>query len=155
MVWLWNHVHICLDCNYLSLPWFYGRLRWIWETWTYLNIHAMISIRFQLIYFGKGGPWLSWQLVTPGGCFTNVSRALLNKLTQICNVGNHVYGENFMLKHFVRVPKAWREAPVQSFSFELPWEVQFLQNTNLERTFWKDRETLVNNPQRFAEVGDK
>ena len=35
---------------------------------------------------------------TPGGCFTNVSRALQNNLPKIHNTGNHIYDENFKLK---------------------------------------------------------
>ena len=34
----------------------------------------------------------------PGGCFTNVSRALQNNLAKIHNVGNYIYGENLKLK---------------------------------------------------------
>ena len=34
----------------------------------------------------------------PGGCFTNVSRALQNNLVKIHNTGKHIYGENFKLK---------------------------------------------------------
>ena len=36
--------------------------------------------------------------VKPGGCFTNVSRALQNNLAKIYNARNHIYGENFKLK---------------------------------------------------------
>ena len=39
-----------------------------------------------------------WQLEEPGGCFTNVSRALQNNLVKIHNTRNHIYGENFKLK---------------------------------------------------------
>ena len=34
----------------------------------------------------------------PGGCFTNVLRALQNNLAKINHAGNHIYGENFKLK---------------------------------------------------------
>ena len=34
----------------------------------------------------------------PGGCFSNVSRALQNDLAKIYNASNHIYGENFKLK---------------------------------------------------------
>ena len=34
----------------------------------------------------------------PGGCFTNISRALQNNLSKIHNTRNHIYGENFKLK---------------------------------------------------------
>ena len=34
----------------------------------------------------------------PGGCFTNVSRALQNNLAKIHNTGNQIYVENFKLK---------------------------------------------------------
>ena len=33
-----------------------------------------------------------------GGCFTNISQALQNKLAKICNARKHIYGENFTLK---------------------------------------------------------
>ena len=45
--------------------------------------------------------WIKWfDLIKagPGGCFTNVSRALQNIPTKICNARNHIYGENFKLK---------------------------------------------------------
>ena len=34
----------------------------------------------------------------PGGCFTNVSRALQNNLGKIYNARNNIYAENFKLK---------------------------------------------------------
>ena len=34
----------------------------------------------------------------PGGCFTNISRALQNNFAKIHNTGNHIYGEIFKLK---------------------------------------------------------
>ena len=34
----------------------------------------------------------------PGGCFTNVSRALQNNLAKIHNTRNHIYDQNFKLK---------------------------------------------------------
>ena len=34
---------------------------------------------------------------SPGGCFTNVSRALENNIAKIYNTRNHIYGENFKL----------------------------------------------------------
>ena len=54
-------------------------------------------------------PWLlmPWRFEEPGGCFTNVSRALQNNLAKIHNARNlakihnarnHIYGENFKLK---------------------------------------------------------
>ena len=39
-------------------------------------------------------PWLK----KPGGCFTNVSRALQNNLAKIYSARNHIYGENFKPK---------------------------------------------------------
>ena len=39
-----------------------------------------------------------WLVQGPGGCFTNVSRALQNNLAKIHNTRNHIYGENFKLK---------------------------------------------------------
>ena len=35
----------------------------------------------------------------PGGCFTNISRALQNDIVKIYNARNHIYGENFKLKY--------------------------------------------------------
>ena len=35
---------------------------------------------------------------SPGGCFTNVSRALQNNLAKIYKARNDIYGENFKLK---------------------------------------------------------
>ena len=45
-------------------------------------------------------PWIApVSMVTgPGGCFTNVSRALQNNLAKIHNARNHIYGKNFKLK---------------------------------------------------------
>ena len=34
----------------------------------------------------------------PGGCFTNVSRALQNNIAKIYNARNNIYAENFKLK---------------------------------------------------------
>ena len=45
--------------------------------------------------------------------------------------------------NFVRVPKAWLWAHVQSFSLKFSSRVLFLQCTNFERIFWRARETLV------------
>ena len=47
---------------------------------------------------------------------------------------------------FVRVPKAWPWAHVQSFSLKFSEEVQLLQCTNFERMSWRARETLVKQP---------
>ena len=38
------------------------------------------------------------QSTPPGGCFTNVSRALQNNLAKIYNAKNHIFSENFKLK---------------------------------------------------------
>ena len=39
-----------------------------------------------------------WMSQKPGGCFTNVSRAIQNNLGKIYNANNYFYGENFKLK---------------------------------------------------------
>ena len=44
-------------------------------------------------------PWpVNFKVRDPGGCFTNVSRALQNNLAKIYNARNHIYYENFKLK---------------------------------------------------------
>ena len=48
--------------------------------------------------------------------------------------------------NFVRVPKAWLWAHVQSFSLKFASQVLFLQYTNFERIFWRAREMLVKQP---------
>ena len=45
-------------------------------------------------YLYNGNP----QIVEPGGCFTNVSRALQNNLAKIYSARNHIYGEKFKPK---------------------------------------------------------
>ena len=42
-------------------------------------------------------------------------------------------------RYFVRVPRAWLWAHAQSFGLTFSSEVQFLQNTNFERIFWRAR----------------
>ena len=84
--------------------------------------------------------WLSWCGACgqePGGCFTNVSRALQNNLAKIHNTRNHIYGENFKLKLCT-----WLWAHVQRFSLKFSSQVLFLQYTNFKRIFWRARETL-------------
>ena len=58
----------------------------------------------------------------------------------------------FMVKisswNFVRVPKAWLWAHLQSFSLKFS-QVRFLRYTNFERKFWRARETLVKRPPGF------
>ena len=49
---------------------------------------------------------------------------------------------------FVRVPKAWLWAHVQSFSLKFSYEVRFLQYINFKRIFWRARETLVKQPRQ-------
>ena len=51
--------------------------------------------------------------------------------------------------NFVRVPKAWLWAHVQSFSLKFSLQVWFLQYTSFERIFWRARETLVKQPPGF------
>ena len=65
----------------------------------------------------------------------------------------------FMVKisswNFVRVPKAWLWAHVQSFSLKFSSQVLFLRYTHFERIFWRARETLVKQPpvsQRFRSL---
>ena len=41
---------------------------------------------------------LRYDFDTPGGCFTNVSRAPRNILAKIHNTRNHIYGDNLNLK---------------------------------------------------------
>ena len=54
--------------------------------------------------------------------------------------------------NFVRVPKAWLWAHVQSFSLKFSSQVLFLQYTNFERIFWRARETLVKQPPGILNV---
>ena len=49
--------------------------------------------------------------------------------------------------NFVRTPKAWLWAHVQSFSMKFSSEVRFMQYTNFERIFWRARETFVKQSQ--------
>ena len=48
--------------------------------------------------------------------------------------------------NFVRVPKAWLWAHVQSFILKFWSQALILQYTNFERIFWRARETLVKQP---------
>ena len=48
--------------------------------------------------------------------------------------------------NFVRVPKAWLWAHIQSFSLKFSQKVRFLQYTNFKRIFWRDHATLVKQP---------
>ena len=81
--------------------------------------------------------------VKPGGCFTNVSRALQNNLAKIYNARNHIYGENFKLK---LCTCAQSHTQVQILSLKFSKEVRFLQYTNFEWISWRARETLVKQP---------
>ena len=90
---------------------------------------------------------LCWLVLSSGGCFTNISRALQNKLAKIYNAKNHIYGENFKLKLGTCAQSiAWLWAPVQSFILKFSQEVRFLIYTNFERISWRACKTLVKQP---------
>ena len=50
------------------------------------------------LYEGIYGWPVDSSLEGPGGCFTNVPRALQNNLAKIHNTRNHIYDQNFKLK---------------------------------------------------------
>ena len=72
---------------------------------------------------------LTWRDQKPGGCFTNVSRALQINLPRLYNASYHIYGENFKTKLCTYAQSHPLGAhDVQSFS------LKFSRNKQI---FWK------------------
>ena len=74
----------------------------------------------------------------PGGCFTNVSRALQDIPSKFVYYRNCTSYENFKLKLCTLL---W--AHVQSFSLKFSLKMWFLALYIFARLFWRARETLV------------
>ena len=91
-------VHMCFH-KLAQTPVFIRSSSW------YLVIYTH-SVTFTLCHWGipiidnkeKLFGQIRVSLKEPGGCFTNVSRALQNNLAKIYNARNDIYNENFMLK---------------------------------------------------------
>ena len=61
----------------------------------YVLLIVYIFVQMSLFINGIA---LCCQGVIPGGCFTNVSRALLNNVAKVHSAKNHIHSQNFKLK---------------------------------------------------------
>ena len=64
------------------------------------TVGIIMVLRIQCLAYSCAEVYtIRWLVVgCPGGCFTNVSRALQNNLAKIYNARNNIYAENFKLK---------------------------------------------------------
>ena len=80
----------------------------------------------------------------PGGCFSNVSRALQNNLAKIYNASNHIYGENFKLK-----PCACAQS--MALGTRTKFQLEMLIGSAISATH-KFRENILESSQNVSET---
>ena len=80
----------------------------------------------------------------PGGCFTNVSRALQNNLAKIHSTGNHIYGENFKLK-------LWTCAQSHALGTRTKFQLEILIRTTIS-AIHKFQENILESSRNVSET---
>ena len=103
------------------------------------------------IYAALGGNKLiSWTEYASSSALQGVVSLTFRELSKIISRKYTIPKMTFMVRisswNFVRVPKAWLWAHVQSFSLKFAYQVLFPQYTNFERILWRAREMLVKQP---------
>ena len=107
-----------------------------------------------VIWIFPHGMWSSWFIEqlgergihrTPGGGFTNVSRAFKNNLVKIHNARNHIYGENFKLK-LCMCAQSMALGTHTKFQLGILIRRTISAKQNFERISWRAHETLVKHP---------
>ena len=82
--------------------------------------------------------------MTPGGCFTNVSRALQNNLAKIHNTRNHIYDQNFKLK-------LWTCAQSMALGTRTKFQLEILITSTIS-AIHKFRENILESSRNVSET---
>ena len=103
-----------------------------------LQLMMKISSQWWYFHFSALQGLLFWKSVmTSGGCFTNVSRALQSNLTKIYNAIIYIYGENFKLK-LCTCDQSIVLGTDTNFQLEIVIRNMIFYNTQISREYFRE-----------------